>query len=246
MQREQCPNCATPLIGEFCHACGQRRVRRLTVAEFVDEVLRRVFRFDRALAHTFWRLLRAPGRLAADYLEGRRHGILDPIHYFISSVFIQFLIAAFTRAIVPLVERTSAVSWLGQLGSIVAVKILIIFWMASIWRLLFRAVRYNLAEVFVFATYVYGTLGLLWAMVPLLDLLVPWSLGANDLTVTIVTTAIEVLYITHAVAQFARLPYWLSFARVTAVLTIGYAVLVGLVGLERVVVLLLPPMPAAG
>ena len=85
-----------------------------------------------------------------------------------------------------------------------------------------------------------------WAMVPLLDLLVPWSLGANDLTVTIVTTAIEVLYITHAVAQFARLPHWLSFARVTNSAHDWYAVLVGLVGLERLVVLLLPPMPAAG
>jgi hypothetical protein len=246
MQREQCANCATPLIGEYCHACGQRRVRRLTVAEFVDEVLRRVFRFDRALAHTFWQLLRAPGRLAADYLEGRRQGILDPIHYFISSVFIQFVIAALTRMIAPLVERASALSWLQQVGGIVTVKILIIFWMAAIWRLLFRAVRYNFAEVLVFSTYVYGTLGLLWAVVPLLDLLVPLSLGANDVTVTVVLTAIEVIYITHAVAQFARLPHWLSFARVTAVLTIGYALLVALVGLERVVVLLLPPMPASG
>ena len=34
-----------------------------------------------------------------------RAGILDPIHYFISSVFIQFVIAALTRAIAPLVER---------------------------------------------------------------------------------------------------------------------------------------------
>jgi hypothetical protein len=246
MQREQCANCATPLMGDYCHACGQRRVRRLTVAEFADDVLRRVFRFDRALAHTFWQLLRAPGRLAADYIEGRRRGILDPIHYFISSVFIQFMIAALTRAIAPIIERSSALTWLERLGGIVAVKILIILWMASIWRLLFRAVRYNLAEVFVFATYVYGTIGILWAVVPLLDLLVPAPLGASNLMVTVVLAAIEVIYLTHAVAQFARLPHWLSFMRVSVVLTVGYTVLVALVGIERLAVLLLPPLPAAG
>jgi Protein of unknown function (DUF3667) len=239
----QCANCAAPLIGEYCHVCGQRRLERLTLRVFLEDVLRRVFRFDKVLAQTFWRMLAGPGAVAADYLEGRRRGILDPIHYFISSVFIQFVIAAVTQAAAPLVERPSALSWVERIGGIVAVKILIIFWMASIWRLLFRAVRYNLAEVYVFATYVYATIGLLWALVPLVDLAVPAPLGANGWTVTGVTMAIEVAYVTYAVRAFARLPLWLSLLRVSVVLAIGYALLALLVGAEDVIELLLPPMP---
>jgi uncharacterized protein DUF3667 len=243
---QQCPNCGTALVGDYCHGCGQRRiVDRLTVGDFLGDVGRRVFRFDVAFARTFWGMLRAPGTLVDDYLSGRRARLVDPIHFFISSVFIQVLINAFTRAVAPLLLRTSALSWIERLGGVVAVKILVIFWMASIWHLLFRPVRYNLAEIYVFATYVFGATGLLWAVVPLIDLLVPAPLGASPLVVSSITLAIEVGYTSYAVAHFARLPLWNSALRVSAVLAVGYGALVGLVGLDRAIVLLLPPMPAA-
>ncbi len=243
---DRCPNCGTALAGEYCHGCGQRRLERLTVREFIGDVLKRVFRFDKAFAVTFWEMLRWPGRLVVDHLEGRRRGRVEPIYYFISSVFVQFVIAAFTRAVAPFVARASALGWLEQLGGVVAVKILVIFWMASIWRVLFGTVRFNLAEVYVFATYVFGTTGLLWAAVPLVDLIAPWPLGASPLAVSAVTLGIELVYTSYAVAQFARLPLWYSVLRVGVVLALGYCVLVALVGIERTIVLLLPPMPGPG
>jgi len=239
-----CPNCRTALVGEYCHGCGQRRLAgRLSVRDFVDEVARRVFRFDRAFALTFWRLLHSPGAVVVDYLEGRRQQLLDPIHFFISSVFAQFVITALTRALAPAFFRDSALTWLERLGGVVGVKILFIFWMASIWRLLFPPVRYNLAEIYVFATYVFGTTGLLWSVMPIFDLLVPWSLGVNGLVTSAATFAIEVSYASFAVAQFARLPLWRSFLRVSVVLAVGHGVLIALVGLEHTIVLLLPSMP---
>ena len=242
---EHCPNCSTTLVGEYCHACGQRRIdRRLTVHDFLMDIVRRVFRFDKAFALTFWDMLRSPGPLVADYIEGRRKGRIDPIHFFISSVFVQIVIAGFTRAVAPLVLGISALNWLERLGGVVAVKILIIFWIASIWRVLFAPVRYNLAEIYVFATYVFGTIGLLWAIVPIVDVLVPWSLGANPSEVAVVMIGIEIVYTSYAVKQFARLPALMAFLRVGIVLAIGYGVLVGLVGVERAIALLLPPMPA--
>ena len=242
---EHCPNCSTTLVGEYCHTCGQRRIdRRLSVREFLSDVVRRVFRFDKAFALTFWDMLRSPGPLVADYIEGRRRGRIDPIHFFISSVFVQIVIAGFTRAVAPLVLRTSAFGWLERLGGVVAIKILIIFWMASIWHLLFRPVRYNLAEIYVFATYVFGAIGLLWAFVPIIDVLVPWPLGANPSVVAVVMIGIEIVYTSYAVKQFARLPAMIAFLRVGIVLAIGYGVLVALVGAERAIGLLLPPMPA--
>jgi hypothetical protein len=241
---DRCPNCDTALVGDFCHACGQRRIaERLTVRDFLDDVRRRVFRFDVAFVRTFWRMLREPGALVDDYLEGRRGRLLDPLHFFVSSVFVQVIIVVITRAAAPLLGRTSALGWLQQIGGIVAVKILVIFWMASIWHLLFRPVRYNLAEIYVFATYVFGTTGVLWAAVPLVDLIVPLPLGANSLVVVAVTLGIELVYTSYAVQRFARLSMWVSILRVGVVLALGYGVLVALAGIDGAIELLLPPMP---
>jgi hypothetical protein len=231
------------LLGEYCHACGQRRIAgRLTTAEFFTDVLRRVFRFDQAFATTFLGMLRAPGATVIAQLEGRRKGLLDPFHFFFSSVFFQFAIGAFTRYVAPIVGRDSALGWAERVGGVVALKVLVILWVASIWGLLFRRVRYNMAEIYVFATYVFGTTGLLWAAIPIIDLLVPFPLGTSAFVVAAVTLSIEVGYTTYAVVQFAELSWAVSFARVAVVLAVGYGVLMGAVGLEQTVELLLPPM----
>jgi predicted RNA-binding protein with PUA domain len=63
----RCANCETPLVGEYCHACGQRCLVRLTVHAFAADVVRRVFRFDKAVVHTFWQMLHSPGVLVSNY-----------------------------------------------------------------------------------------------------------------------------------------------------------------------------------
>jgi len=240
---EVCPNCSAQLVGHYCHDCGQRRIDgRLTVLAFLVDVRKRVFRFDKAFATTFWGLIRSPAAVVVDFLEGRRGRILDPIHYFISTVFVQFVLAALVRAVAPMIGRDSALAWLARLGGVVAIKVLVIFWMASLWRLLFKPQRYNLAEIYVFATYAFGTTGLLLAALPLIDLSVPTPLGDNPIVVSSVALAIEWAYISYAVCQFARLPAWQSVLRVGVVLTLGYGALTAAVGVERILGLLQPPM----
>lgn len=246
LMSDTCPNCNTPLIGEFCHVCGQRRLPgRLTLRVLLDDVGRRIFRLDRMFALTFWHMLRRPGQVVMDHLGGRRRHALDPLHYFISSVFVQFVIAAITRIVAPLAADQTGTEWIGRLGGIVGVKILIIFWMASIWRLLFRQIRWNLAEIYVFAIYAFATITLLWSAVPLVDLLLPVSFGSSPVAVSSVMFAIELAYTAYAVQQFSGLTIGQSATRVGIVLTLGYAVLVGMVGFEGAAVLLLPPMPGA-
>lgn len=142
-----------------------------------------------------------------------------------------------------MVDRVSALNWLGKLGGMVAVKILIIFWMGSLWRLMFRPLRYNLAEIYVFATYALGTTGLLWALLPIIDLIVPYSLGANAIWVTGTTLCLEIAYLTYAVHRFSQLPVATCLLRVSTVLVVGCVLLAGIVSVERAVPLFLPPMP---
>lgn len=242
--QQSCSNCGAPLTGEYCSACGQRRSHgRLSLGDLVSDVRRRLFRFDTAFVVTFWRMLREPGRLVPDYLAGRRAGILDPIHYLISSAFLQVVVASFTHFVAPVIGRTSAIGWLGRLGGVAALKVLIIFGMGTLWRVLFRPLRYNLAEIYVFAMYAFSTTGILWALLPLVDLLVPYPLGADPLTVLLVTFGLEAAYGTYAIWQFGNVPIWSCAVRVTVVLAAGYALLIGVVGTSYVARLLLPAMP---
>jgi hypothetical protein len=240
---QRCGSCGAVLVGEYCATCGQRRLEgRLSLWGLIEEVARRVFRFDRAFAVTFWRMVREPGRLVCDYLEGRRAGIADPIYYLFSCVFVQLAVSGFTHWVAPVWQRESALRWLGQIGGVAAIKVLSIFWMGTLWRVVFGARRYNLAEIYVFSMYAFGTTGLLWAALPLIDLAVPYPLGARALTVLLATLAIEVVYLTYAIWRFSRLPLWECTVRVLVVLCIGYGLLVGLIGARPVAQLLLPTL----
>jgi hypothetical protein len=63
--------------------------------------------------------------------RGVQAGGLDPVHYYISSMFTQVLVWSVTLIVAPLIDRTSAVSWLGSLGGVVVIKFLLILWAAT-------------------------------------------------------------------------------------------------------------------
>ncbi len=92
-ERTPCPNCGTPMLGEFCYACGQPRkglVRHFSsiFGDFVDSVLN----FDNRTWRTLGPLMFRPGALTIDFLNGRRVRYVSPLRlYFFLSV-IAFLL----------------------------------------------------------------------------------------------------------------------------------------------------------
>lgn len=88
-----CANCGTPLAGDWCHACGQKRLndgdRRFghLLGQFVASLT--------DLDSRLWRSLRAllfrPGRLSLDYLEGRRQRWMTPASLFLLANLLYFL-----------------------------------------------------------------------------------------------------------------------------------------------------------
>ena len=240
----RCPNCSATLIGAYCHQCGQKRVQgRLTLRELIGDIARRVFRYDKALLHTFWRSVSAPGVLAEDYLAGRRRGIHDPVHYYVSSVFVQFLVVVVTRSLAPLMDRMSALNWLGVIGGIVATRIIIVFVVGALWQGLFRPKRHNLAETYVFALYAFATIGLLWALLPLVDLIVPAALGESPQVVAVVCITLEAGYFVHGVRDHSGMPVAKACLRVALVFALGYGALYLLGGSSDWYDYLIPPLP---
>ncbi|WP_394001580.1 DUF3667 domain-containing protein [Luteimonas sp. WGS1318] len=90
-----CENCATPLQGEYCHACGQSThspVRH--VGHAVEEVFESFWHLDGRIFRTL-RDLFVPGRIANRYLAGHRVRYVAPMRLFVILTLLTFFVAKF-------------------------------------------------------------------------------------------------------------------------------------------------------
>lgn len=89
-----CNNCGASLLGEYCHRCGQKeadtdwRSFGAIARQFWDEFVS----FDYKSARTVLALFR-PGRLAAEFIAGRRTRYLSPLKVYFVAAALFFLIA---------------------------------------------------------------------------------------------------------------------------------------------------------
>lgn len=79
-----CANCETPLQGTYCHVCGQlaedfHRSSWKLLVEAVESLLH----LDGRLVRTMPNLIRAPGKLTRDYLDGKRAWQVQPFRMFL-------------------------------------------------------------------------------------------------------------------------------------------------------------------
>ena len=89
-----CYNCATPLRGPWCHACGQSAHDfHHNAWHLAAEALESFFHADGRFWRTLRRLVSNPARLTHDYLAGKRAPQIPPLRLFLSVLLILFLIA---------------------------------------------------------------------------------------------------------------------------------------------------------
>lgn len=95
-QRQQtapCRNCATVYSGNYCPECGQESYTGApTALDFIYEFLTRNV-FERGkMPRTVWHLLRYPGGLTVDFLEGRRARFIRPVRLYFGLSVLYFLL----------------------------------------------------------------------------------------------------------------------------------------------------------
>lgn len=89
-----CKNCKQSLSGEnYCPECGQiNDERRPSLWSFIIESLGNFFAFDSKFFQTIWHLFKRPGKVALEYMEGKRVAWMKPVRlYFLSSLIFLFL-----------------------------------------------------------------------------------------------------------------------------------------------------------
>ncbi len=81
--QQLCANCGVPLVGDYCHGCGEKRAeaRDISVGHFAAEAAGELTSIEHS---KLWRTLRAllfkPGFLTVEYFSGRRSRYLKPLN----------------------------------------------------------------------------------------------------------------------------------------------------------------------
>jgi len=86
-----CPNCATPLQGPWCHACGQKgEAYSRSIWHLTAEAFEGLTHFDGRFWRTLPRLVLKPGELTRDYLDGHRAAQIPPFRLFLVVLLLVF------------------------------------------------------------------------------------------------------------------------------------------------------------
>lgn len=92
-----CANCGTPLMGHYCHACGQQGHLHNKLGHLLHEFVEGIAHFDGRLWRTLPLLAFNPGRLSRDWIEGKRARYVAPLHIFLFALFLLFTIPTFVN-----------------------------------------------------------------------------------------------------------------------------------------------------
>jgi len=85
MSKMNCPNCNAVMNDSFCPTCGQERIHEndLQLKHLAHTLFHELFHLDGRLWKTLYLLVRRPGLLTLDYLEGRRMRHISPFRLFL-------------------------------------------------------------------------------------------------------------------------------------------------------------------
>lgn len=90
-----CANCATPLMGPWCYACGQLGEDfHRSIWKLLLEAVEGVIHFDGRVWRTVPDLFRDPAKLTRDYLEGHRAPQVPPFRLFLVVLLAIFVFGA--------------------------------------------------------------------------------------------------------------------------------------------------------
>jgi hypothetical protein len=95
-----CRNCGVPLLGRYCHACGQKAAHSaVTLRELVHEAIHEFSHLDNSkIVQTLKLLLFKPGELTAEFLRGRRARYIPPLRLYLVCSLMFFALAAWSRS----------------------------------------------------------------------------------------------------------------------------------------------------
>lgn len=106
---ETCGNCGAPLTGRYCAACGQSREDICRpIWSLLTDTLDGLLSWDGRILTTFRHLYTRPGRVARDYVGGKRASFTPPVRLYIIASVIFFAAISLSGVRIVAVETTAS------------------------------------------------------------------------------------------------------------------------------------------
>jgi hypothetical protein len=158
-----CKNCHAAFEGHFCCACGQKAdTHRITLSHIVHEFLHAFTHADKGVLFLMKELLKKPGIVAREYIEGKRKKYFNPLSFLVLTSALHFYLVTITgyysarrqgaKVRFPMDEVFEISNHQGKLLDLFLLAPLI----TCICWVFFRRPKYNLAEHFVLQSFVLG------------------------------------------------------------------------------------------
>lgn len=234
-QKRICLNCGQESEGNYCPRCGQSfATRRFTMRTFGIHLLSSLTRVSGDLVRTAWGLLRHPWRVVADYVKGKRKGLVSPV----SMLLLLALYWGVVMALVPHFSQSQNIEdmdtglWVQWLyGSLTFQYLFLAIPIAAGTYIVYRSDmrgRFNFAELLIATLYLASTFLLVDFIFSPVELLNEWLGNALIVGVTATYGVISVL---KAFPQSSRKKTVLklgAWAAVTGVLLFVFLILFAL------------------
>ena len=92
-EENNCLNCNAAIQGKYCHFCGQENIEtRESAWHLISHFFQDFTHFDGKLFGTLKYLVRRPGFLSREYMNGRRASYLNPVRMYVFSSAFFFLV----------------------------------------------------------------------------------------------------------------------------------------------------------
>jgi hypothetical protein len=82
-----CASCKSPLHGEYCHHCGEKRLvpgKDLSLSAFLSETIQEFLSFDAKVLKSYLVFFTQPGELSNAWILGRRNLYIRPLTLFLA------------------------------------------------------------------------------------------------------------------------------------------------------------------
>lgn len=101
-QKTVCENCEEPLLGEFCHKCGQKNMdTNLGFFKLIAWLFKEFINWDSKVFKTFKYLLFKPGYLSKQFRLGKRATYMHPLRLYVFCTFFYFTLVFATNSSNP-------------------------------------------------------------------------------------------------------------------------------------------------
>lgn len=225
-----CVQCETPLLGNFCHQCGQAKHLHRIDGHFVWHELMHVLHVEKGIFYTIRELLLRPSATIRNYIEEDRNRLVKPLLFLILCSLAYNIVGYFWPMPLAAASQTQGTSatkiWAWVAAHFGYANFLMSIPLALCLKAMFWRQRYNVFEIWVILAYIVGLFILFMSFLPPLR-----ALNLQIPHFTNIIRALSLLFVSVTVGSCFDGSRWLTIPKTAVAYVLGMFVFSGFVSL---------------